>query len=206
LVSQDAAKKVTTTADGRPDEIVGVMAPKRPAELACEIKKAKINGEAWTLFVGLFNGRPYEIFGGLSKYVDIPNKYKTGKIIKNGKNADGITSYNLSVGEGDDQMMIKDIANIFENKSHGAFTRMISLSLRHGVPIEFIVEQLTKDQYAEITSFSKIIARVLKSYIKDGVKVTSEKKCPECGAENSIIYYEHCTKCIAPDCTYSKCG
>jgi hypothetical protein len=150
------------------------------------------------------NGKPYEIFGGLSKYVDIPNKYKSGKIIKNGKNANGVTAYNLSVGEGDDQMLIKDISNLFENKSHGAFTRMVSLNLRHGTPIEYVVEQLTKDQYAEITSFSTVLARVLKSYIKDGVKVTSQKKCPDCGAEGSLIYYENCVKCTS--CNNGKCG
>ena len=69
----------------RPDIISTHMAPKRPNELQCEIKKVKISGEAWTIFVGLFNNNPYEVFGGLSKYVDIPNKYKMGKIVKNGK-------------------------------------------------------------------------------------------------------------------------
>ena len=45
----------------------------------------------------IFNSKPYEVFGGLSKYVDIPNKYKMGKIAKNGK-VDDITTYNLIVG------------------------------------------------------------------------------------------------------------
>ncbi len=201
LVSESTKKPKSK--NERPDGIENSLAPKRPTELPCDIKKAKVNGEAWTIFVGLLNGRPYEVFGGLSKYVDIPNKYKLGKIIKNGKNSDGVTSYNLSIGDGDDKMLIKDIANVFENKSYGAFTRMISLSLRHGTPIEYVVEQLTKDQYAEITSFTTVIARVLKSYQKEE-KVLSGVKCPECGKENSLIYYEHCTKCTS--CTYSKCG
>jgi len=204
LVSTESANKQSLSTDERPDDIITLMAPKRPLELACDIKKAKIAGEAWTLFVGLLNGKPYEIFGGLSKYIDIPNKYKTGKIIKNGKNADGVTSYNLSVGDGDDQMLIKDISNIFENKNNEAFTRIISLNLRHGTPIQFIVEQLTKDKYAEMTSFSTIIARVLKTYIKEGTKVSHQKKCEGCGAEGTIIYSEKCMKCTA--CTWSKCG
>jgi ribonucleotide reductase alpha subunit len=204
LVSENSAQKPKHI-DGRPANIEPHTAPKRPLELPCHIKKSKIDGEAWTIFVGLLNGVPYEVFGGLSKFIDIPNKYKSGKIVKNGKNADGITAYNLVVGEGDDQMIVKDIANIFENKNYGAFTRTLSLAIRHGTPIQFVVEQLTKDKFSEMTSFSRVIARVLKAYIKDGTSSASEKKCPECGAENSIIYEEGCMKCSACK-KFSKCG
>jgi ribonucleoside-diphosphate reductase alpha chain len=204
LISEaDAAKKNTKLGD-RPAEIEIVMAPKRPIELVCDIKKAKVDGEGWTIFVGLLNGKPYEIFGGLSKFIDIPNKHKMGKIIKNGKNSDGITGYNLVIGDGEDQMMIKDIASIFENKSHEAFTRMISLNLRHGTPIQYVVEQLTKDKYAEMASFSRVVARVLKTYIKDGSKSAAEKKCTSCGLEGTLVYQEGCITCTA--CKYSKCG
>jgi ribonucleoside-diphosphate reductase alpha chain len=204
LVSEDTAKKNKTTNE-RPEAIENSPAPKRPAELPCEIKKAKVNGETWTIFVGVLNGRPYELFGGLSKYVDIPNKHKIGKIVKNGKNSDGLTTYNLVIGDSpDDQMTIKDIANIFENKTHEAFTRMISLNLRHGTPIQFVVEQLTKDKYAEMTSFSKVVARVLKGYIKDGSKTALEKKCGSCGAEGTLVYQEGCLSCT--QCKWSKCS
>ncbi len=188
--------------DGRPLDIETVMAPKRPLELPCEIKKAKIQGEQWTIFVGLFNGKPYEVFGGLSKYVEIPNKFKMGKIAKNGK-VDDITTYNLVLGEGEDRMMIKDIANVFENANFGAFTRTISLALRHGTPIQYIVEQLQKDKHSDITSFSKVIARVLKNYIVDGTKSTAQRKCPSCNKENSFAYQEKCLTCT--NCGWSKC-
>lgn len=199
LISSSESKKDN---EERPADINIIMAPKRPVELPCEIKKVKINGEAWTFFVGIYNNKPYELFGGLSKYVDIPNKNKNGKIVKNGK-VDGITSYNLIVGEGDDQMLIKNIANVFENHNFGAFTRTISLALRHGAPVQYVVEQLLKDKYSDITSFSKMAARVLKSYIADGTKTNIEKKCPECGSENSFIYEDKCIKC--KNCPYSKC-
>lgn len=199
LIDKSAAKKTT---NGRPATIETSMAPKRPLELPCEIKKVKISGEAWTIFVGLFNGRPYEVFGGLSKYVDIPNKYKTGKIIKNGK-VDGVTTYNLIVGEGDDQMLIKDIANVFENANFGAFTRTISLALRHGTPIQYVTEQLQKDKHSDVTSFSKVIARCLKNWIVDGTKYTAEKKCPKCHMENNFAYQEKCPTCM--NCGWTKC-
>lgn len=184
------------------DKIKAVsIAAKRPIELACDIKKAKVNGESWTIFVGMLDSMVYELFGGLSKYIDIPNKHKTGKIIKNGKNQEGLTTYNLICGEGEDEMIIKDIANIFENKTNEAFTRMISLNLRHGTPINFIAEQLLKDKHAELASFSRVMARVLKTYIKDGVKVSSEKACPQCG-KTDLKYQEGCLSCT---CGYSKC-
>ncbi|MGI0058162.1 MAG: hypothetical protein ACREBJ_00200 [Nitrosotalea sp.] len=188
--------------DGRPVDIEIHMAPKRPIELPCDIKKAKIQGEQWTIFVGLHNGKPYEIFGGLSKYVEIPTKYKMGKIAKNGK-VDDITTYNLIVGEGEDQMTIKNIANVFENGNFGAWTRTISLALRHGTPVQYVVEQLQKDTHSDITSFSKVIARVLKNYIVDGTKSTAQRKCPSCNKENSFAYQEKCLTCTA--CGWARC-
>src|SRR5258708_21231532 len=80
----------------RPVSIHTAFAPKRPDLLTCDIKKVKIQGEQWTMFVGLLDNKPYEIFGGLSKYVDIQNKHKSGKIQKNGK-VEGISTYNLII-------------------------------------------------------------------------------------------------------------
>ena len=185
----------------RPQDISQLSAPKRPNELPCDIQKVKVQGEQWTMFVGLLNGKPYEIFGGLSKYLDLPNKYKAGKIIKNGK-VNGLSTYNLSVGENDDAMLVKDIANVFENKSYGSFTRLLSLSLRHGTPLQYVVEQLSKDKHSDLTSFSKVISRVLKSYIKDGTISTSDKVCPTC-KENGLVYESGCLSCKS--CGYSRC-
>lgn len=200
LINKDDAKKKII--GGRPTNIENCEAPKRPVELPCEIKKVRISGEAWTIFVGVLNGKPYEVFGGLSKYVDISNKYKMGRIAKNGK-VDGLTTYNLILGEGEDEMTVKDIANVFENTTFGAFTRTISLALRHGTPLQYVVEQLLKDKHSEITSFSKVVARVLKNYIVDGTKSTMERKCPSCDKDNSFAYQEKCLTCT--NCGWSKC-
>lgn len=186
----------------RPAAFAASSAPRRPDDLPCDIKKGKIQGEQWTMFVGMLNGKPYEVFGGLSKYVDIPNKHKNGIIHKNGK-VDGISTYNLVVGEDDDQMTVKDIANVFDNSNYGAFSRTISLSLRHGVPVQYIVEQLQKDKHSDITSFSKVMARVLKSYIQDGARSADEKTCPSCKQENTIVYQEGCLRCTS--CSFGKC-
>lgn len=202
IISWKIAPSSVLLLENRPSEIIYVEAPKRPSELLCEIKKVKVQGEQWTIFVGMFKNKPYEVFGGLSKYLDIPNKYKIGRLVKNGK-IDGVTAYNLVVGEEEDEMTIKDIANVFENKNYGSFTRLLSLSLRHGSPLQYIVEQLSKDKHSDLTSFSKVVSRVLKTYIKDGV-ISSEKTCPNCQGKNTLLYQEGCISC--KDCGFSKCG
>lgn len=182
-------------------------AVKRPKELDCDIVNATVGGEKWTFAVGLYENKPYEIFGGLSKYVQIPKRIKNGKVIKNNGAENPLARYDLHYDYEkslEDETVIKDITNVFENKTHAAFTRTISLSLRHGVPIQYIVEQLTKGSEKEddLFSFSKAASRVLKGYIKDGTK-SSVKNCPECGSTD-VIYQEGCSLCKS--CGNSKCN
>ena len=80
---------------------------------------------------------------------------------------------------------------------------MISLALRHGASIQYIVEQLLKDRDADLFSFAKVISRVLKRFIKDGTEPGGGKKCGECG-EESLTYQEGCITCLS--CGYGKCG
>jgi len=176
---------------------------KRPKELPCDIHRVTVKGETYVVLIGLLEGRPYEVFCGLSEHIEIPKKAKTGVIAKNGKK-DGVATYNLRIPLADDELLIKDIVAVFENKVHGAFTRMLSLSLRHGIPLQFLVEQLQKDKHSDMQSFSRVISRVIKSYIEDGTKATGEKTCWSCGQDNSLVYQEGCVKCTA--CGASKCG
>ena len=177
-------------------------APKRPETLECDVHHIKIKGENWIVFVGLLEGKVFEVFAGLSKYVSIPKKVLKGKIVKrNSKKENGSSIYDLVYGEESDPTIIKDIVRTFENPTEGAFTRLLSLSIRHGGPLHHIVQQLQKDEYSDIYSFSRVIARVLKSYIKDGTKIKA--KCPNCGSEN-LVYQESCLIC--KDCGSGKCG
>ena len=148
------------------------------------------------------NGRPYEVMGGLSHYVEIPRKYKTGLIAKKTRKTTA-SIYDLSVGEGDDMMLVKDIVKVFDNPNYAGYTRTISLALRHGAPIQYLVEQLQKDKDADLFSFSKVIARCLKKYIADGTK-SGNKTCEACGAEGALVYQEGCVTCA--NCGYSKCS
>jgi ribonucleoside-diphosphate reductase alpha chain len=177
-------------------------APRRPEDLECSIHNANIKGEAWTILVGLMDNRPYEIIGGLSKYVEIPKKYKTGKIVKHHRKTKN-SRYDLHFGENGDEVILRDVVSLFDNPDQSAFTRTISLALRHGAPIHYVVEQLQKDRDADLFSFSKVIARVLKNYITDGTR-PGKTVCEHCSAEDSLVYQEGCVACTS--CGHSKCS
>ena len=177
-------------------------APKRPEKLSCEIQHATIKGEGWTILVGIMDGRPYEIIGGLSKYVEIPRKHRYGELRRRQRKT-MLSKYDLFCGEGEDEFAIKDVVSVFDNPNHSAFTRTISLALRHGAPIQYVVEQLQKDKEADLFSFSKVIARCLKNYIPDG-SVGGDKTCESCGVEGSLVYQEGCVTCNS--CGMSKCS
>ena len=205
-VYRDGCRTGVLVADKPKDEPKTVQhAPKRPKDLQCDIHRANVkNGEStesWMILVGLLEGTPYEIFCGLAEKVEIPKKAKTGILTKNGRK-DGVTTYNLKVPIGDDEVVFKDIASIFDNPTQGAFTRTMSLALRHAVPIQYIVEQVQKDKASDMFSFSRVTARVLKGYIPDGTKPAG-KSCPECSSTD-LMYQEGCITCKS--CSYSKCG
>jgi ribonucleoside-diphosphate reductase alpha chain len=181
------------------------LTPKRPKSLPCDIHRATIRNndsvESWLVLVGLNEGKPYEVFCGIPENIEIPKKYKSGNMLKNGKR-EGVATYNLTVPVGDDENLVfKDVVNLFDNPTQGAFTRTISLALRHEVPLQYVVEQLQKDKNSDMFSYARVIARVLKGYIKDGTKST-EKGCPECG-NPELVYQEGCLSCKS--CGYSKC-
>lgn len=190
LVSGNVEEDKAVFADNR--------APQRPELLPCDIYHMTVRGERWNAFVGLLDGRPYEIFTGRAEYVSIPRSRKQGVIKKNGK-------YNVMIGEGENQIVIKDLARVFENTTESAFTRTISLALRHGAPVQYIVEQIQKgaDKESDMFSLSKGMMRVLKNYIEDGTEA-SQKKCPNCGVQGSLVYQEGCVTCKS--CGHSKCG
>jgi len=200
--SRDAVIVKESDSD-QPLEIVESHAPKRPKELSCDIHRTTIKGETYLVLVGMLNDRPYEIFAGLEEHVEVPKKVRSGTLIKNGKNKEGIVTYNLRIPLGeDDGMVFKDVVNLFDNPENGALTRAMSLSLRHGVPIQYVVEQLRKDKHSDLQSFSSVISRVLKHYIKDGSTATSQKCCSECKT-GVLTYQQGCITCAG--CGWSKC-
>jgi len=174
-------------------------APKRPEELDCDIHISKIQNEPWIILVGLLDGKPYEVFGGNASFLDLPKKYKKGKIRKrNFKSQNG--KYDLHIYN--TELVFKDIVSVFNNPNNLAFARMVSLGLRHGAEVKFMVEQLQKDKNSSMFSFSKCISRILKQYIQDGT-IPSDKTCEDCNSD-SLIYEDGCVMCT--NCGAGKCN
>jgi ribonucleotide reductase alpha subunit len=190
---------------GRPTKIILSPAPKRHEIMPCEIHRSKVGKGDWIFFVGMLNGQPYEVFGGNSNRFTIPFKYKDGWIQKNGKNKSGFTQYHLVLGSLEDKnekLEFKDINKHFNNREYGAFTRLVSLSMRHGTPIKYICEQITKTGCAgDLFSFQRAMSRILKKYIADGEK--SETECPVCKSSD-VIYKNGCPTCKV--CGNSNCS
>ena len=139
--------------------------------------------------IGLVNGKPYEVFAGRNGCIEAA--IKTGVIhkVKRPK------CYRATFEDGSRLQPIT--AACTDNEE--ALTRMISMSLRHGAEINYVVDQLQKTQ-GSMTSLAKAIARALKKHVPDGAK--SSQKCAECGA--NMIFEESCQKC--PGCGASKCS
>lgn len=78
-------------------------------------------------------------------------------------------------------------------------TRLISLCLRGGVPVDKVISQLDKVPCGNIYSLPHKIATVLREYTPKG---TQGQLCPECGSD--VIFVEKCIKCVA--CGWSKCN
>jgi ribonucleoside-diphosphate reductase alpha chain len=169
-------------------------APKRPESLPCDIFQTTVEGDKFTVLVGLLNDKPYEIFAGKAEHILLPRKAKAGTIKKE-KHV-----YNLLIGEGDDELEIIDIVKTFNNPLYGTMTRLLSMLLRHGAAPKFVVLQLRKNEDESMNSFAKTVARTLKRYVENGD--TAGEKCPECGAE--LVYQSGCVQC--PSCAWSKCG
>lgn len=162
-------------------------APKRPKELPAHLHIVSIKGVKFAIIVGLYENKPYEVFA--FELVDPKTTACDGKIVKISKRvynfvSDKYTISNLELSHN----------NNVEKK---AFTLYTSMSLRHGVPIKYIVKILSKVD-ENITSFAKALTRVLNQYVPKEILANS---CPECN--NFLIRENGCVHCS--QCSYSEC-
>lgn len=173
------------------DKIVHTTAPKRPKDLQAKADRVLVKGQNYFVIVGLLDGQPYEVIAGKDKDNILEQKHSGSAICR--KVVRG--HYQLIT---DDKVIVDDITSHCEDIEE-ALTRSISTSLRHGANIQHVVEQLSKTK-GSLTGFAKAIARVLKKYVPDGVKM-SGANCPSCGDE--LIFQDGCCKCKS--CSWSKC-
>lgn len=179
---------------------------KRPIELDADVVRFQNNKEKWIAFVGLVDGKPYEIFTGLADDEDgifCPKSVNSGKIIK-AMDAQGRKRYDFQfVNKRGYKTTIEGLSEKF-NPEFWNYAKLISGVLRYGMPIDQVLKlvgslELDSDS---INTWKNGVERALKRYIPDGTEAVG-RKCPHCGAE-ALIYQEGCLICTA--CGTSRCG
>ena len=178
-------------------------APKRPKKLEADIIRFQNDKEKWIAVVGLYEGRPYEIFSGKAASFVLPNSVEKGWVIRVKEEDNLPARYDFQFLDNDGyKVTIEGLSRMFK-KEYWNYAKLISGILRHGMPITNVIElisKLTLDTDS-INTWKNGIARALKKYVKDGTIVEGEK-CPQCGGK--IIYTSGCKQCS--DCGWSKCG
>lgn len=175
---------------------------KRPQMLPCEVYHYSVNKTPYFVLVSLKDAKPYEVFAGINMTEDsepiIPKRFKTGTLTKMGRgHYKGQFVDDKNEGE---ILTINKLGNLVSSEE-GAITRLLSTLLRHDVEVHHLVHQLEKVK-GDMFSFTKTVARALKTYIPDGTEVKGES-CSNCQSE-ALVRQEGCVTCKS--CGNSKCG
>lgn len=177
-------------------------APKRPKKLEAEVVRFRNDREDWVAVVGMFEGRPYEIFTGKAESFFLPKWVEKGYVIRVKEPGQEHARYDFQFTDQDGYHVTMEGLSRMFNKDYWNYAKLISGILRHGMPIPNVVDLIGKLNFDvdSITTWSNGVARALKRFIKDGTE--TGETCPDCGAK--IIYTGGCKSC--PNCGWSKCS
>ena len=178
----------------------------RPKVLEADVVRFQNNKEKWVAFVGLLDGRPYEIFTGLQddeEGILLPKSVTSGRIIKN-YDEDGNKRYDFQFeNKRGYKMTVEGLSERF-NKEYWNYAKLISGVLRWQMPIDQVVKLVGSLQLdsENINTWKNGVERALKKYVQDGTEAKGVK-CPNCGHE-TLVYQEGCLICKT--CGSSRCG
>ena len=187
-------------------ETLTAFPTKRPQVLEADVVRFQNNKEKWIAFIGLIDGKPYEVFTGLADDEDgilIPRWANNGLIIKN-RNEDGTSRYDFQYqNKRGYKTTIEGLSHKF-NPEYWNYAKLISSTLRHGMPIDKIVDLINSLQLdsESINTWKNGVVRAIKRYVEDGTQAKGQT-CANCNS-TSLIYQEGCLTC--KDCGSSKCG
>ena len=206
LINKEEKKKCECS------EFIDTTTPKRPKKLPCKIIKFSNKGVKWIAAVGLYEGRPYEIFTGLAEKLNIPNGIENSFIIRNKVpkevlNEDNgmietvkVSRYDIEFSQNGETKIIQGLSTIF-NEEYWNYGKLISAVLRHGMPVNYVVKVVSSMDFKNdgINSWKNGVIRALKTFTKDE---NLHEPCPKCGGR--LRRESGCIQCI--DCGWSKCG
>ena len=193
-------------------EFLETNTPKRPKKLPCKIIRFSNKGVKWIAAVGLYEGKPYEIFTGLAEKLNIPSGIENGFIIRNKVSKDvlnedtgmietvKVSRYDIEFNINGENKVIEGLSTIF-NEEYWNYGKLISGLLRHGMPVNYVVKVITSMDFKNdgINSWKAGVIRALKTFMKDE---DLHEPCPKCGGH--LRRESGCIQCV--DCGWSKCG
>ena len=208
LIAADNKKK---SADGKPVEEPCTCKPPvvvetRPRVLEADVVRFQNNKEKWVAFVGLLDGRPYEIFTGLAddeEGILLPKSVTNGYIIKN-VDENGVKRYDFQFSNKRGyKTTIEGLSEKFD-KEYWNYAKLISGVLRYRMPIEQVIKLVSSLQLdsESINTWKVGVERALKKYVQDGTSAKGQI-CPNCKQE-TLVYQEGCLICT--NCGTSRCG
>ena len=178
---------------------------KRPVELEADVVRFQNKKEKWIAFIGLIDGRPYEIFTGIAdddEGIFCPKSVTKGKIIK-AVGEDGVKRYDFQfINKRGFKTTIEGLSEKF-NPEFWNYAKLISGVLRYGMPIPQVLKLVSSLELdsKSINTWKMGVERALKRYIHNGE--SAAEKCPNCGQE-TLVYQEGCLICT--NCGTSRCG
>lgn len=207
-----------------------VNAPKRPKVLEADFYQVKVHGENFRIFVGLLDGKPYELFA-MPCMTNERIKNHKGKIIRVKKReyrfeSDYITIDNIAialekdydifneidkisniVSEGHkltkgDTEIIKDAVYNIKDWSERREYRNVALHVSGNLRTGMRIEDIIKLEDKCNDSIGSFNKAISRVLAKYVPDGESDETCPECGAK--LRYDGGCIVC--PSCGWSKCG
>lgn len=207
-----------------------IDAPKRPKTLEADFYQVKVNGENFRIFVGLYDGKPYELFAmPCAECERIPNH--KGKITRIKKRvyqyeSDYITIDNIAIdldkdydifGEIDkisdivnegkslkksDVEIVKDSVYNIKNWSEKREYRNVALHISGNLRTGMRLEDIIKLEEKCNDNIVSFNKAVSRVLSKYLKEVETSDKCPECGSE--LRQEGGCVMC--PNCGWSRCS
>lgn len=206
LISTDKKKKDGSATSENPSMADRTDPIKRPRSLDADVVRFQNNKEKWIAFVGLKDGRPYEIFTGIAdddEGIMVPKSVSSGKIIRTYED-DGTKHYDFQFrNKRGFKMTIEGLDGKF-NPEYWNYAKFISGVLRYGMPIEQVVNLVQGMSLNDesINTWKNGVERALRKYLPVGAEAQGQE-CPNCH-QKTLIYQEGCLLCT--NCGTSKCG
>lgn len=139
----------------------------RPESLECDVWRFQNKKERWVAFVGLLDGRPYEIFTGLQdddEGILLPKSCNHGVIIKR-RLPDGSKRYDFQFQNTRGfKTTVEGLSEKF-NPEYWNYAKLISGVLRYRMPLDHVIKLIDSLEMGDtINTWKAGVVRALKKY------------------------------------------